>query len=220
MPSLRQTSGTLVPSSACFRAKTICSSVNRDFFIGTTSAQGSIHHAGILFLNGAGFSVRVMQRHAIDSGLPIHLTFVLKIGLIISAVYYTAKAAYLVWGLGDIGVGLMAWLTIIAILLLRETAFTCLKNYEAQLVKGEDPVFHPETLGIKRADYWVGNRTEVNRIREATGSIDEKVGLSGKQRLQDAAKFQNLTAYTNWLRPFFTSMVLTQHQKVKGSVER
>ncbi|WP_308317918.1 hypothetical protein, partial [Serratia marcescens] len=43
------------------RAKTICSSVNRDFFISTTSAQGSIHHAGILFLNGAGFWVRVSQ---------------------------------------------------------------------------------------------------------------------------------------------------------------
>ena len=28
------------PSSACFRAKIICSSVNRDFFIGTTSVQG------------------------------------------------------------------------------------------------------------------------------------------------------------------------------------
>ncbi|MGP2471638.1 type II toxin-antitoxin system RelE/ParE family toxin [Yersinia sp. 2540 StPb PI] len=55
IPSLRQTSGTDVPSSACFRAKTICSSVNRDFFIGTTSTQGSVYHAGILFLNGTGF---------------------------------------------------------------------------------------------------------------------------------------------------------------------
>ncbi|MDW4553038.1 hypothetical protein SAN18_06525, partial [Raoultella planticola] len=42
-----------------FRAKTICSSVNRDFFIGTTSVQGSVYHAGILFLNGTGFWVRV-----------------------------------------------------------------------------------------------------------------------------------------------------------------
>ncbi|RKT89324.1 hypothetical protein BJ925_0369, partial [Rahnella aquatilis] len=31
----------------------------RDFFIGTTSVQGSVYHAGILFLNGAGFWVRV-----------------------------------------------------------------------------------------------------------------------------------------------------------------
>lgn len=38
------------------------SSVKRDFFIGTTSAQGSIYHAGILVLTGAGFrdSVSVM----------------------------------------------------------------------------------------------------------------------------------------------------------------
>ena len=45
-------------SSACLRAKTICSSVNRDFFIGPP-IQRSIYHAGILFLNGAGFWVRV-----------------------------------------------------------------------------------------------------------------------------------------------------------------
>ncbi|WP_427192684.1 alanine/glycine:cation symporter family protein [Serratia marcescens] len=108
------------------------------------------------------------------------LTFVLKIGLMASAVYGTVKTADLAWGLGDIGVGLMAWLNIIAILLLRKTAFTCLKDYEAQLAKGEDPVFHPEMLGIKRADYWVDNRAEVNRIRESTGSIDENVGPSGR----------------------------------------
>ncbi|MBY4850244.1 alanine/glycine:cation symporter family protein [Serratia marcescens] len=108
------------------------------------------------------------------------LTFVLKVGLMASAVYGTVKTADLAWGLGDIGVGLMAWLNIIAILLLRKTAFTCLKDYEAQLAKGEDPVFHPETLGIKRADYWVDNRAEVNRIRESTGNIDENAGLSGR----------------------------------------
>lgn len=108
------------------------------------------------------------------------LTFVLKIGLMASAVYGTVKTADLAWGLGDIGVGLMAWLNIIAILLLRKTAFTCLKDYEAQLAKGEDPVFHPETLGIERADYWVDNRAEVNQIRESTGNIDENAGLSGR----------------------------------------
>lgn len=58
IPSLRQTSGTLMypvqPASG-----QICSSVNCDFFIGSTSARGSINHAGILFLNGAGFWVRI-----------------------------------------------------------------------------------------------------------------------------------------------------------------
>ncbi|HID3460125.1 TPA: alanine/glycine:cation symporter family protein [Serratia marcescens] len=108
------------------------------------------------------------------------LTFVLKIGLMASAVYGTVKTADLAWGLGDIGVGVMAWLNIIAILLLRKTAFTCLKDYEKQLAEGVDPVFHPETLGIERADYWVNNRAEVNRIREATGNIDENAGFPGR----------------------------------------
>lgn len=104
------------------------------------------------------------------------LTLVLKIGLMASAVYGTVKTADLAWGMGDIGVGLMAWLNIIAILLLRKTAFTCLKDYEKQLAEGVDPVFHPEKLGIERADYWVNNRAEVNQLRESTGNIDENAG--------------------------------------------
>lgn len=55
---------------------------------------------------------------------------------------------------GDIGVGLMAWLNIIAILLLNKKAFLCLRDYEKQLAIGLDPVFHPEKLGIKNANYW------------------------------------------------------------------
>ena len=104
------------------------------------------------------------------------LTLVLKIGLMASAVYGTVKTADLAWGMGDIGVGLMAWLNIIAILLLRKTAFTCLKDYEKQLAEGVDPVFHPEKLGIERADYWVSNRAEENLLRESTGKIDENAG--------------------------------------------
>ncbi|MEB6334611.1 alanine/glycine:cation symporter family protein [Serratia rhizosphaerae] len=106
------------------------------------------------------------------------LTLVLKIGLMASAVYGTVKTADLAWGMGDIGVGLMAWLNIIAILLLRKTAFTCLKDYEKQLAEGVDPVFHPEKLGIERADYWINNRAEVNQIRESTGNINENAGSS------------------------------------------
>lgn len=59
IPSLRRASGTDVPRSACLRAKTLCSSVKHDYFISTTSVQGSHNHAGTLFLNGPGFWVRV-----------------------------------------------------------------------------------------------------------------------------------------------------------------
>ena len=60
-----------------------------------------------------------------------------------------------VWALGDVGVGLMAWLNIIAILLLTKTGVLTLKDYEAQKKQGLDPVFDPQALGIKNADLWM-----------------------------------------------------------------
>lgn len=79
---------------------------------------------------------------------------VLKITLIGAVVYGTLKTAEVAWGLGDIGVGLMAWLNIVAILLLSKPAFLCLRDYESQKAQGLDPVFRPHTLGIKDADFW------------------------------------------------------------------
>lgn len=84
----------------------------------------------------------------------------LKFGIIGAVVYGTLRTAELAWGLGDIGVGLMAWLNIAAILLLRKPAFACLRDYEAQKAQGIDPVFHPEALGIKGAEYWVERLAE------------------------------------------------------------
>ncbi|QFI54425.1 alanine/glycine:cation symporter family protein [Aeromonas simiae] len=97
------------------------------------------------------------------------LKILLKLALMAATVYGTVKTADLAWGLGDIGVGLMAWLNIVAILLLQKPALVCLKDYEAQQAQGVDPVFHPEKLGIKNADYWIENRAEVNLMREKQG---------------------------------------------------
>ncbi|WDV48230.1 alanine/glycine:cation symporter family protein [Clostridiaceae bacterium M8S5] len=58
------------------------------------------------------------------------------------------------WALGDIGVGLMAWLNIIAIILLAKPGILTLKDYEKQKALGLDPVFDPKKLGIKNADIW------------------------------------------------------------------
>ncbi|MGB4247913.1 MAG: alanine/glycine:cation symporter family protein [Pseudohongiellaceae bacterium] len=90
----------------------------------------------------------------------------LKVGIIGAVVYGTLRTAELAWGLGDIGVGLMAWLNIAAILLLRKPAFACLRDYEAQKAQGLDPVFHPEELGIKGAEYWVERLAEEKRTRD------------------------------------------------------
>lgn len=76
-------------------------------------------------------------------------------GLILLATFYgSIKTAEVAWALGDIGVGIMAWLNVIAILLLRKPALIALKDYQTQLNAGKDPVFHPEKLGIKNTEVW------------------------------------------------------------------
>jgi AGCS family alanine or glycine:cation symporter len=83
---------------------------------------------------------------------------ILKIALLSSVFYGTIRNADLAWGLGDIGVGLMAWLNIIGILILffmGKPAIKALKDYEAQRKAGvEKYTFDPEALGIKNADFW------------------------------------------------------------------
>ena len=56
--------------------------------------------------------------------------------------------------MGDIGLGIMVWLNLIAILLLFKTANIALKDYEEQLKQGKDPVFNSTKHGIKNADFW------------------------------------------------------------------
>ena len=74
----------------------------------------------------------------------------------LSTVYFgTVRTADTAWAIGDIGVGLMAWTNIIAILLLSKTAMKVWKDYKAKRKIGiEDPDFDPKKLGIKNADYW------------------------------------------------------------------
>ncbi|CDF57528.1 alanine/glycine:cation symporter family protein [Thermobrachium celere] len=79
---------------------------------------------------------------------------ILRVLLLVSSFYGTIRTASFAWALGDLGVGLMAWLNIIAIVLLQKPALATLKDYEEQKAKGLDPVFDPEKLGIEKADYW------------------------------------------------------------------
>ena len=58
------------------------------------------------------------------------------------------------WTLGDIGVGAMAWINIVTILILSPKALRSLREYEQQRKAGKEPVFDPEALKIKYADFW------------------------------------------------------------------
>jgi AGCS family alanine or glycine:cation symporter len=84
--------------------------------------------------------------------------FALKVFLLSSVFYGAVKTANLAWGLGDIGVGLMAWLNIVGIVLIffmGKPAIKALKDYEQQKADGvTEYIFDPKKLGIKNATYW------------------------------------------------------------------
>ena len=90
------------------------------------------------------------------------------------------NSSTLIWTMADVGVGTMAWLNLIAIMLLQKPAFIALKDYERQLKDGLNPVFHPEQLGIANATYWEGNRAEDNLAVEEESGVDNLTGLDPK----------------------------------------
>lgn len=90
---------------------------------------------------------------------------VLQLLILVAVAVGATSASGSVWALGDIGVGLMAWLNIIAILLLQQPAFKLLRDFERQQKLGLDPVFVPKDLNILNADFW-----EVRASRLETGA--------------------------------------------------
>ncbi|MGL4945800.1 MAG: alanine:cation symporter family protein, partial [Fusobacteriaceae bacterium] len=70
------------------------------------------------------------------------------------------KSATLVWDMGDIGVGMMAWINLIAIIILTKPALALIKDYDKQYAEGKDPVFDPRDCGIEGADLWIELKEE------------------------------------------------------------
>ena len=79
---------------------------------------------------------------------------VLKVVILFVVIYSCLKTADLAWALGDLGVGLMAWLNIIGILFLQKPAFAALRDYEAQVKQGKDPIYDARANGVNNAPIW------------------------------------------------------------------
>jgi AGCS family alanine or glycine:cation symporter len=79
---------------------------------------------------------------------------VLQLAILCATFYGSIKTAEVAWTLGDIGVGMMAWLNIVAILLLRKPAFRAWEDYKKQKAEGKIPVFVAKDAGIENTDLW------------------------------------------------------------------
>ena len=106
----------------------------------------------------------------------IPLTLV-KLVIMFMVSFGMVNAAGMIWNIGDIGVGLMAWINIVGILVIYFTsrpAILCLQDYERQLKSGKPIRFDPRSLGIHNATFWE-NRLE----REEGASADSNDGDAG-----------------------------------------
>ncbi len=80
--------------------------------------------------------------------------FILKVVLLVATYFGVVRTTQVAWDLGDVGLGIMVWLNLIALLLLAKPALAVLKDYDEQRKQGLDPTFNPEKLGIKNAEFW------------------------------------------------------------------
>ena len=121
------------------------------FCVTTIIAYYYMAETNLRFLLGRASTVYVRPlRSTVGSNATICLQVLILVSVVIGAVSTATEA----WTLGDIGVGLMAWLNIIGILILQQPAFKALRDYEHQRKRGIDPTFDPVALGITGATFW------------------------------------------------------------------
>ena len=82
------------------------------------------------------------------------VVWMLRSGTIAAVFCGSLVGSGIVWTLGDIGVGAMAWINIVAILLLSPKALRALNDYEKQKKAGVEPLFDPKALEINNAEFW------------------------------------------------------------------
>lgn len=86
------------------------------------------------------------------------LLFITKCFIMISVAYGVVSATGYIWGIGDLGVGLMAWINIIGIIVtyfIWKPTIKALRDYEEQQKAGvKEFIFDPVKLGIRNATFW------------------------------------------------------------------
>ncbi|MEN5436626.1 MULTISPECIES: alanine/glycine:cation symporter family protein [Sphingobacterium] len=82
------------------------------------------------------------------------LLWCLRLMILFSVFIGCLTTAKMAWDLGDIGVGLMAWLNLVAIILLHHKVLLLFKDYEEQKKRGRDPVFDNTNYKMENVSEW------------------------------------------------------------------
>ena len=137
------------------------------FCITTIIAYYYMAETNLRFLLGKSNTVNVPYlRGTVGSNTTMMLQALILVSVTIGAVSTASDA----WTLGDIGVGLMAWLNIIGIIILQQPAYKALWDYEKQKKLGLDPMFDPTALDIKNATFWENYDPATGKDKEPASS--------------------------------------------------
>jgi len=87
------------------------------------------------------------------------VTLIVKLSAMFAVAYGSISSAGYIWKIGDIGVGLTAWLNIIGLIIIffvtGRPTIRALRDYERQQKENAAVyTFDPEKLGIKNATFW------------------------------------------------------------------
>lgn len=98
-------------------------SIALSFFVFTTIVADYFYsESSIMYLCSA--------RKRASSVLEKTLIWLLRLFVLVAVLFGSVKDADTVWTLGDIGLGIMAWINVVAIILLAPKAFAALEDYE------------------------------------------------------------------------------------------
>ncbi|MBO2522928.1 MAG: hypothetical protein CW336_03590 [Bacteroidetes bacterium] len=114
-----------------------------------------------IYSNEAGQGTGAIVAGAAEVSHPVKQGLVQAFSVYVDTLLVCTATAVVIWAIGDTGVGAMAWINVIAILLLSPKAFKALKSYERQKKEGKEPVFNPEEIGVKEAVYWDKYNSEI-----------------------------------------------------------
>ncbi|WP_099022572.1 alanine/glycine:cation symporter family protein [Mycolicibacterium palauense] len=121
------------------------------FCLTTIIAYYYMAETNLRFILGKSATVSVPYlRGTVGSNTTMALQALILVSVTIGCISTATDA----WTLGDIGVGLMAWLNVVGIIILQQPAYKALRDYEKQKKDGLDPTFDPLALGIKNASFW------------------------------------------------------------------